>query len=336
MDLQGVVGDLQGDVRGIHLCHGGLHPIGDMGLLLLGSGVDQEAGTAQLGGHIRQFEGDPLLEAHGLAELDPLLGIGQSVLVGPLGNPQGLGGHADAAAVQGGHGDLKALALLPQQVLCRHLHIVEDQLCGGGGADAHLVVVVPKVEPLPPFLHDEGADAPGADVRGGHGKDHVGVRLGSVGDEDLAPVEDVVVPFPHGGGLCPAGVGPGVGLGEAEGADLLPLGQGDQVFLLLRLGAKSEDGPGTQGHMGRQDDPRPAVNPGQFLHGDGIAENVQAGAAVLLGIGDAHEAHLPQLTDRILRELVLLVQQEGDGFDLLLRKGANLGTQGLVLRCGLE
>ena len=88
--------------------------------------------------------------------------------------------------------------------------------------------------------------------------------------------------------------------------------------------------------MGRQDDPRPAVNPGQFLYGDGIAENVQAGAAVLLGIGNAHEAHLPQLTDRVLRELVLLVQQEGNGFDLLLRKGANLGTQGLVLRCGLE
>ncbi len=87
-----------------------------MSLLLLGSGVDQEAGTAQLGGHIRQFEGDPLLEAHGLAELDPLLGVGQGVLIGPLGNPQGLGRHADAAAVQGGHGDLKALASSPSRL----------------------------------------------------------------------------------------------------------------------------------------------------------------------------------------------------------------------------
>ncbi len=88
--------------------------------------------------------------------------------------------------------------------------------------------------------------------------------------------------------------------------------------------------------MGRQDDARAAVHPGQLLHGDGVAQDVQAGAAVLLGVGDAHEAHLAQLPDGLVRELVLLVQQEGDGFDLLLRKGADLGTQGLVRRCGLE
>ena len=36
---------------------------------------DEEPGAAQLGGHIRQLEGDALLGRDGLAELDALLGI---------------------------------------------------------------------------------------------------------------------------------------------------------------------------------------------------------------------------------------------------------------------
>ena len=37
--------------------------------------LDEEPGAAQLGGHIRQLEGDALLGRDGLAELDALLGI---------------------------------------------------------------------------------------------------------------------------------------------------------------------------------------------------------------------------------------------------------------------
>ena len=305
-------------------------------LLQLGGGVDQEPGAAQLGGHVGQLEGQGLLGGDGLAELDALLGVLQGGLVGPLGDAQGLGRDADAAAVQGGHGDLEALALLAQQVLPGHLHVVEDQLGGGGGADAHLVVVVAELEALPALLHDEGGDAPGADVGGGDGKDHVGVRLGGVGDEDLAAVEQVVVALVHGGGLGAAGVGAGVGLGQAEGADLLTPGQGHQVLLLLLLGAEGEDGPGAQGHVGGENDARAAVHPGQLLHGDGIADGVQPRAAVLLGIGDAHQAHLPQLLHCFGRELVGLIQREGDGLHLFLGKGPDLGAQLLMRLGGLE
>ena len=104
--------------------------------------------------------------------------------------------------------------------------------------------MVAEVEALPALLHDEGADAPGADVRRGDGKDHIGVRLGGVGDEDFAAVEDIVVALQDGSGLGAAGVGSGVGLRQAEGADLLALGQGHQVLALLLLGAVGEDGPG--------------------------------------------------------------------------------------------
>ena len=114
VDLQGVVGDLQRDVRGVHLRHGGLHAVGDVLLLQLRRRVDEKSGAAQLGGHIRQLEGNGLLCRNGLSELDALLGIGQRVLKGPLGDTQRLRRDTDAAAVQRGHGDLEAIALLAQ------------------------------------------------------------------------------------------------------------------------------------------------------------------------------------------------------------------------------
>ncbi len=98
-DLHRVVGDLQSDIGGVHLGHGGVHAVGLMGLLLLGGGVHQHPGALQLGGHVRQLEGDGLVEADRLAELDPLLGVLHSGLVGPLGDAQGLGGDADSPAV---------------------------------------------------------------------------------------------------------------------------------------------------------------------------------------------------------------------------------------------
>ena len=114
VDLQGIVGDLQRDVRGVHLRHGGLHAVRRVLLLQLRRGVDEEPGAAQLGGHIRQLEGDALLGRDGLAELDALLGIAQRVLKRALGDAQRLRGDADASAVQRGHGNLEALALLAQ------------------------------------------------------------------------------------------------------------------------------------------------------------------------------------------------------------------------------
>ena len=85
--------------------------------------------------------------------------------------------------------------------------------------------------------------------------------LGGVGDEDFAAVEQPVVALVHGGGLGAAGIGAGVGLGEAEGANFFTSGQGHQIFLLLLLGAEGEDRPGAKGHVGGQNHARAAVYP---------------------------------------------------------------------------
>ena len=244
--MQGVVGDLQGDVGGVLLGHGGLHAVGDVGLLQLGGGVDQEPGAAQLGGHVGNLEGHVLLLADGLAELNPLLGVLHGGLIGPLGDAQRLSRDADTAAVQGGHGDLEALALLAQQVLLGDLHVVEVQLAGGGGTDAHFVVVLFKGKALPALFHDEGGDAPGTDAGGGDGEDHIGVGLAAVGDKDFLAVEEVVVPHVLGGGLGAAGVGAGIGLGQAEGPHLFAGAQIGQILFLLLLIAEGVDGVGAQ------------------------------------------------------------------------------------------
>ena len=332
-NLEGVVCDLQGNVGGVLLGHGGLHAVGDVCLLQLGGGVDQEPGAAQLGGHISDLKGDVLLLADGLSELNTLLGVLHGGLIGPLGDAQRLGRDADAPAVQGGHGDLEALALLAQQVLLGNLHVVEIQLAGGGRADAHLVIVLLKGKALPALFHDKGGDAPRSDTGGGDGEHHIGAGLAAVGDEYL--LEEVVVPHALGGGLGAAGVRAGVGLGEAEGPQFFAGAEVGQIFFLLLLGAEGVDGVGAQRGMGGQDDARAAVHPGQLLHGDGVAQSVQPRAPVLLLIGQAHQAQLPHLLYGLSGELVVLVQHEGNGLDLRLGKLPYLGPQFLMLLCGL-
>ena len=305
-------------------------------LLQLRRGVDEEAGATQLGGHVRQFEGNGLLCRDGLPELDALLGVGQRVLKGPLGDTQCLRRDTDAPAVQRGHGDLKAVALLAQQVLLGYLHVVEDQLRRGGGANSHLVVVVAEFKALPALLHDEGGDAPGADVRRGDGEYHIGVRLGRVGDKYLTAVEQVMVALVQCRGFRAAGVRPGVRLGEAEGAQLFAFCQRHEILLLLLLRAVGEDGPRAQGHVGGEDHACAAVHTGQLLHRHGVAENVKARAAVFLGERQPQPAQLSHLLNSLVGKLVVLIQQEGKRLDLLLRKGSDLGAQLLVRGCGLK
>ena len=111
---------------------------------------------------------------------------------------------------------------------------------------------LPVEKPGEVLLHDEGGDAVVALGLVGHGEDHEGVGHVAVGDEALGAVEDVVVALQHGQGLLAGGVGAGVGLGQAEGADLLAAQQVGQVLALLLLGAVLKDGGAAQGGVGRK------------------------------------------------------------------------------------
>ena len=130
---------------------------------------------------------------------------------------------------------------------------------------------LPKVKPGVSFSTMK-AVAPRAPLLAiGHGDDGVDLGFAAVGDPLFGAVEDVTVAVEDGGGLDPARVAAGVGLGQAEGRQ--PLARGDirQEALLLFIGAEHEDGEGAQAG-GRVADRHAAASPAEFLHHQNLSK----------------------------------------------------------------
>src|SRR5690606_9227955 len=195
---------------------------------------------------------------------------------------------------------LEALPFLEaDDVLGRHPAVLEDDVAGVGAALAHLAVRLAADQSWGVALDDEGADAASPLTAGArhHSED---ARDRAVGDEALSTVENVVVAVTLGAGLERGGVGADVGLGQAEGADQLARRQARQILALLLLGAVDQDAlradavvsaeDGTEGRRGLAD-----------LEGhQHLLFHRQAEAAVLLGDGQAEQAHLLHLLDDVL------------------------------------
>ena len=95
---------------------------------------------------MRQFELDALKLGDRLAELLALLGVGDGVVERAAGQADHLRADPDAAFVQRLDGDLVALADLAEHVCLRHAAVVQDQLAGGRGAEAQLVLFLADLE----------------------------------------------------------------------------------------------------------------------------------------------------------------------------------------------
>ena len=143
----------------------------------------------------------------------------------------------------------------------------------------------------------------------GHGEDDEGGSNVAVGDEALAAVEDIVaVLILDSSGLLAGSVGTGAGLGQTERADLAAGQQVGQILHLLLLGAVLENGGAAQGGVGRNNDRGGAANLSELLHAHSIAENIAAGAAVLLGEVNTHHAELGHLFDGLHGEALFLIE----------------------------
>ncbi len=329
-NLHRVIGYLKRNFRRVQLCHCRLGAVRLVRFLLFRCRVDQEPRTAQLGRHVGELEADALIEADWLAELDALLGVFDRRFIRALRDAQRLRRNTDAAAVQRCHRDFEALPFLAEQVLLGYLHVVENQFRRRGGTDTHLIVMVAKREALPALFYDKRRNAARADIRCRHRKDNVGIRLGRVGDENLATVEQPIIALVYRGSLGAARVRACVRLGQPKRANLLALAERDKIFLLLLLIAESGNRPRAQRYMGGQNHARAAVHPGQLLHRNRVTQHVKPRAAVFLGVRDPHQAHFAQLLDGFRREQVFLVHQERMGLDLSLNKRADFRTQRLM------
>ena len=277
--------------------------------------------------HIGDLELGVLELGDAATELDTLMGVLDDLFHGAFAQAQGLRGNTDAAAVQGSHGDIEALALLAQQTVCGDAAVLHDQLTGGRTADAHLLFVLADREAGVGALHDESGDLlaglfgiPLIGDDAGNGDDDKYIGKAGVGDEDLGAVEHPVIAIQHGNGLLALRVGAGTRLGEAERADPFAAAQLGQVIFLLLLGAVFIDGSTAQGGVGGKDNAGGAADLGKLFDRHDIGEDVAAGAAVLFGEIDSHHAQLSHLLDGLFGEALFLIHLSSQGLYFILGK----------------
>ncbi len=301
----------------MELGHGRLLAEGPSRVLAPGGVPHQHPGRLHLGGHVRQRLLDCTLAADGLSELLPFVGELDGPVQRRLGYAEGLGGDADAAHVQGHHGDLEPLAAVTQLPGRRDVAVLEDQLGLDRRPDAQLVLDGPEGEARVALAQYEGGDAPGALGPVLHGEDDVHVGHGGVGDEVLDAVEDVPVPVGICDGLLHGGIGARRGLGEAVGAQGGAVGDGHQVVLLLLLGPEGQEGVAGEGVVDRHRDGGGRAGPRYLLDGHGVRDGVAAAAPVLLGHRHAQDAQVAQPLDDLLGEPALRLVLGDDGLDLV-------------------
>jgi hypothetical protein len=164
--------------------------------LLVGghAGVQERLGGGDVAGALGQREARVLELADGLAKGLALLHVFQRGIERALGAVHRLHADDEALARQLAHHLHEALAFhAAQQRICRHAHVVEEQLGGVARVLADFFEVLAAREAGRGRVHQEQAHALGASGRVGLGGQHQQVAVLAVADEDLAAVDDVVV-----------------------------------------------------------------------------------------------------------------------------------------------
>ena len=176
------------------------------------------------------------------------------------------------------------------------------------------------VEALALFLDDEGADPVVLAV--GDGEDDVEVGDRGVGDPVLLPVDHPLVAVADGVGPHRGGVAARLGLREREGGRPLAAGAFGQEALLQLVGAEELDRQRAE-LLDHQDQGRGGAGLGDLLDRHLQDQGPGAGAAVLLGEGQAEDVVLGEQLAHVPRVLAFAVDLAGARRDLLLRQPAH-------------
>ncbi len=307
MDLDGLAGHPGGGLRREQLGHRPFRGIRAAVVYARRGAVGKEPGSVHLGGHVGDHPLDGLQGRDRLAELDPLLRVGDRRVQRGLGYAQRLRGDADPPAIEGLHRDLEAVALPAQQRVLRDTAVGEVQGRSAGTADPQLVLGLADGEPGGVLLDDERAHPARSLRRIGLREDDIDLGVRGVGDEDLRSVENVLVPAPHRRGGASAGIGARGGLGQGESAQAAAGRHVMKVPVLLGLGSELEDRPGGKRGVSRHDDGGGRARPRDFLKRDYVAHVIRPGATHFLGVGHAHEIKGRHLRDDLAGKAVITV-----------------------------
>jgi hypothetical protein len=208
---------------------------------------------------------------------------------------------------------------------------VEEDLAGGRGADAELVLALADREALVLALDEERGD-PLVPLRRVHVREHEeDARLRGVRDPELVPLEDEGVALGPRAALEREGVGAGARLGETVRDDRVLRGA-RQVLLLLRLGAVPVDRVVDERVLHVHEHADRGVRGRDLLDRDAGLEEAPARAPVRLGDVDPHDAHLEELREDRGVVLPFAVHRVGARGDLRLRELAHgIAEEGLLL-----
>jgi hypothetical protein len=155
-------------------------------------------------------------------------------------------------------------------------------------------------------MNDEMPDAP-APPRACHQREGAGTRC--VGDEALGAVDDVMVAVQLRPSLQRSGVGTGVRLGQRKRDDQVAAGDLRQVGLLLLLGTIHQDALRANADVGAEHRTEREGGVAQVVHHVAFLRHRQADATVVLGNGDAEQAHFLHVGDDVGRHVVDLFER---------------------------
>ena len=194
------------------------------------------------------------------------------------------------------------------------LHVVEHDVGDMATSLAHLLVGAAGRYAGRVHRHDESADMRvlGLRVLLGAGHDQPDIGMRGIGDVALGPVEDPAIALGIGprSGRHGGAVAARTGFGQAEAGDRA-LGDPGPPFRLLRVGPAILDRRIEHAHIDREDRAIGGRGIGHRLHDLGILGGVEAGAAEILGHGQAEQPHLLHFRDDIVGDAVV-----GDDFGL--------------------
>ena len=197
-----------------------------------------------------------------------------------------------------------ALANFAEQVLDRHLAIVQDEGAGGRSANAHFVLFGADGKSRKSSFDQERGKL--FAVNFCEHREQVGEAR--VGNPHLLAVEDVVLAVgrKHGTGAAIEGVGTRTRFRQGVRAHNFSRGQTRQVLLLLLFGAEINDGQQANAAVGAPGGGKPGVL-GNVVGDDGGGDFVHFQAAVGFGNFNSAEAEVAGFLQQVARDREILV-----------------------------
>ena len=250
----------------------------------------------QLERHLRELLLRELVGGDRLPEDDALLRVLERGLEACPSRAHRAPDDPEASLVQAGERPAQGRRLR-KDVVVRHADILEDELRRHGGPERELAVDLGRREAGHPFLDDEAADRTVVGSR----PDDRDIRDRAVRDPHLRPVQDPVRAVAPRMRSHRAGIGAGVGLGQAEAADRLARVHGREPPLLLLLRAPAPDREHRERALHRDRAPYPRVSGLELQAGQPVRHRARPRQAVAVEV-HAEEPELRELGHQLARK----------------------------------